>query len=116
LRVRGAPERLTAVIENVLDNALSFSPPEGTVRVELARRDRTALVTITDEGPGIPAGSEELVFARFYTYRPGHGKSEGHTGLGLALVKAIVEGYGGTVSAATRSAGGAILSIELPLA
>ena len=116
LRVRGAPERLTAVMENVLDNALSFSPLDGTVRVELARRDGAALVTISDEGPGIPAGSEELVFTRFYTYRPGPAKSEGHTGLGLALVKAIVEGYGGTVGAATRLVGGAIVSIELPLA
>ena len=115
-RVRVAPERLTSVVENVLDNALSFSPPDGTVRILLGRREGHAVLTVTDDGPGLPPGAEELVFARFYTYRPGQGKSDGHAGLGLALVKATVEGYGGTVAAATGPAGGAVISIALPLA
>ena len=116
LRVRGAPERLAAVVENILDNALSFSPADGTVRVELARQDGTALMTVTDEGPGIPAGSEEQIFSRFYSSRPGQSKAtEGHTGLGLALAKATVEGYGGAVSAATRPEGGACVTVRLPL-
>ena len=115
--VRGVPDRLTAVFENVLDNALSFSPPAGTVRIELTRQGAWAVATVTDEGPGFPAGSETLVFSRFYSYRPGPGKSDdGHTGLGLALVKAIVEGYGGAVSAATRPEGGAAVTVRLPLA
>src|SRR6185295_9899495 len=98
IRVRGVPERLTAVFENLLDNAVSFSPPDGTVAVELTPRPGWTVVTVTDDGPGLPAGSETLIFSRFYSFRPGSGKSdEGHTGLGLALVKAIVEGYGGAV-------------------
>lgn len=115
LVVEASPERLTEVFENILDNAVSFSPPGATVRIELARRDGAAMATVSDEGPGIPEGSQELIFSRFYSYRPGKTKSEdGHTGLGLALVKAIVEGYGGTVTASNRSEGGARFSVLLP--
>ena len=117
LPVRGVPERLTAVFENVLDNALSFSPRDGAVRIDLTRHAGWAVVTITDGGPGLPEGSEELIFSRFYSYRPGEGRSDdGHTGLGLALVKAIVEGYGGAVAAATRPEGGAAFTVRLPSA
>jgi two-component system sensor histidine kinase ChvG len=116
LSTLGVPERLTAVFENVLDNARSFSPPGGTVRFHLARQDAWAVATVTDDGPGLPPDSEELIFSRFYSYRPGEAKSEeGHTGLGLALVKAIVEGYGGSVHAATRPEGGAVFTVRLPL-
>jgi two-component system sensor histidine kinase ChvG len=113
----GVPERLTAVFENILDNARSFSPPGATVRLHLARQGAWAIATVADEGPGLPPGSEELIFSRFYTYRPSAGKSDdGHTGLGLALVRATVEGYGGAVSAATRPEGGAVFTVRLPLA
>ena len=115
LVVRGTPERLTQVFENLLDNAVSFSPPAGTVHVELGRRDGTAVAAISDEGPGLRPGSEEVIFARFYTERTDRtGTADGHTGLGLALVKAIVEGYGGAVGAATRPAGGACFTVRLP--
>jgi two-component system, OmpR family, sensor histidine kinase ChvG len=112
----GVPERLTAVFENILDNALSFSPSDGTVRLHLARQGAWAVATVTDEGPGLPAGSEELIFSRFYSYRPDRERNDdGHTGLGLALVKAIVEGYGGSVAAATRPEGGAVFTVRLPI-
>jgi two-component system, OmpR family, sensor histidine kinase ChvG len=113
LVLRGAPERLTQVFENLLDNAVSFSPPAGAVRIELARRDGMAVTTVSDEGPGLRPGSESLIFSRFYTERPGAAE-DGHTGLGLALVKAIVEGYGGSVRAATRPTGGAAFTVRLP--
>lgn len=117
LSTLGVPERLTAVFENILDNARSFSPPAGTVRLHLAREGAWVVAAVTDEGPGLPPGSEELIFSRFYSYRPGQEKSDhGHTGLGLALVKAIVEGYGGSVAAATRLEGGTVLTVRLPLA
>jgi two-component system sensor histidine kinase ChvG len=115
--VRGLPERLTQVFENLLDNALSFSPAGGTVRVELARQDGTAVAAVSDAGPGLRPGSEAIVFSRFYTERAGAAKTAGgHTGLGLALVKAIVEGYGGSVTGATGPAGGARFTVRLPVA
>jgi two-component system sensor histidine kinase ChvG len=117
LWVRGVRERLTAVFENLLDNAVSFSPPGGTVVVALVHRPGWAVATVTDDGPGLPAGSETLIFSRFYSFRPASEKSDaGHTGLGLALVKAIVEGYGGAVTGATRPEGGAVFTVRLPSA
>ena len=87
------------------------------MRIELGHPAGWAMVTITDDGPGLPEGSEVLIFSRFYTFRPSDSKSdEGHTGLGLALVKAIVEGYGGSATAATRPEGGAVFSVRLPSA
>jgi two-component system sensor histidine kinase ChvG len=117
LVVRALPERLTQVFENLLDNALSFSPPGGTVRVELARQDGAAVAAVADDGPGLRPGSEVIVFSRFYTERSAGAKTaNGHTGLGLALVKAIVEGYGGSVAGASGPAGGARFTVRLPVA
>src|SRR5262249_58428662 len=114
---RGPPGRLPRVSENLLDNAVSSSPPAGAVRIDLGRRDGAAVTAIADEGPGIPPGAETQIFGRFYTDRPGDDKTEaGHTGLGLALVRAIVAGYGGTVEAGTRPEGGACFTVRLPIA
>src|SRR4051812_8453027 len=97
--VRARAERLLQVFENLLDNALGFSPAGGTVTVTLAANGVTA-VRIEDQGSGIPESHLDRIFDRFFTYRPDEPHArDGHTGLGLAIVKAIVEGYGGTVTA-----------------
>ena len=117
LLIVASSDRLTQVFENLLDNAISFSPPDGRVAIQLTRAHKVANVAILDGGPGIPQGSEAAIFSRFYTYRPGTTKSaESHTGLGLSLVKAIVEGYGGTVEASNRLEGGAVFVVKVPLA
>jgi len=115
LPVRASPERLLQVFENLLDNARSFSPAGGTVTVTLERRNGTAAVRIDDEGPGIPESHLDRIFDRFFTYRPGEPDARsGHTGLGLAITKAIVEGYGGVVRAGNRGEGGARFEVVLP--
>jgi two-component system sensor histidine kinase ChvG len=117
-----APERLVRVFENVLDNARSFSPGSGTVCVRLERRAGEALVTIRDQGPGIPEQHLGGIFARFFSFRgePGEHSRSGapsadaeHTGLGLAIARAIVDGYGGAISARNAAEGGAIFEIRL---
>jgi two-component system sensor histidine kinase ChvG len=117
-----APERLVRVFENVLDNARSFSPESGTVGVRLERRAGEALVTIRDQGPGIPEQHLGGIFARFFSFRgePGEHSRSGapsadaeHTGLGLAIARAIVDGYGGAISARNAAEGGAIFEIRL---
>jgi two-component system, OmpR family, sensor histidine kinase ChvG len=114
VRVRARSERLLQVFENLLDNALSFSPAEGTVTVTLATNG-TASVRIEDQGPGIPESHLDRIFDRFFTYRPDEPRArDGHTGLGLAIAKAIVEGYGGTVTAGNRKGGGARFEVRLP--
>lgn len=109
------PERLEQVFENLLDNAVGFSPPGGEVTVELTAEQDAALVTVDDRGPGIPEEHRERIFDRFFTWRPDepHARN-GHTGLGLAIVKAIAEGYGGSVSVANRPQGGARFEVRLP--
>jgi two-component system, OmpR family, sensor histidine kinase ChvG len=112
-----SPERLAQVLENLLDNALSFAPRGSAVTVSLARNGTRALVAVADEGPGVPPQHLGKVFGRFFTYRPaGTGDGRPHTGLGLAIVKAIVEAHGGTVAVANRPQGGATFEVALPLA
>jgi two-component system, OmpR family, sensor histidine kinase ChvG len=118
IAVRGAPDRLVQVLENLLDNALGFAPIGSAVVVRLERDGDQGVVTVADQGPGIPREHLERIFDRFFTYRsdpPGEG-SRRHAGLGLAIVRAIAEGYGGSVRAANAAAGGALFELRLPLA
>lgn len=113
--VRASPERLTQVMENLLDNAASFSPEGETVEVRVGREGAAAVVTVDDRGPGIPEAHLERIFDRFFTWRPDDlGSRNGHTGLGLAIVKAIVDGYGGSIAARNRPEGGARFEVRLP--
>ncbi|MES1240460.1 MAG: ATP-binding protein [Acidobacteriota bacterium] len=116
--VRASPERLTQVIENLLDNAASFSPASEAVEVRVGREDGLALVTVDDRGPGIPESHLGRIFDRFFTWRPDgpgdRGDRNGHTGLGLAIVKAIVDGYGGSIAVRNRPDGGARFEVRLP--
>lgn len=118
VRVTASPDRLTQVFENLLDNALGFSPSGGAVTVDVARElsdPPVASVAVSDQGPGIPASHLDRIFDRFFTWRPGepHARN-GHTGLGLAIVKAIAEGYGGSVAASNRAEGGTRFEVRLP--
>lgn len=115
LLVRAVPDRLIQAFENLLDNALSFSPGGSAVRVALGADGNAALVTVTDEGPGVPPEHLEKVFARFFSYRPGTPNANGHAGLGLPIAKAIVEGYGGAIEVANRAEGGASFTVRLPM-
>ena len=113
--VEADPERLTRVFENLLDNAISFSPQNGEIRLHLEVKDKRAVVGIRDHGPGIPDEHLERIFSRFFSYRRNGTEEGGHTGLGLAIVKAIVEAYGGEVRALNHPEGGAVFETALPL-
>jgi two-component system sensor histidine kinase ChvG len=113
VRVSGSADRLTQVFENLLDNAISFSPPDTTVEVALSRIGGDAEVVIGDRGPGIPIEHHDRLFARFFSYRP-DSKDDQHTGLGLAIVKAIVEGYGGRITFHARDKGGTEFVVTIP--
>ena len=113
--VEADPERLLQVFENLLDNAASFSPQGGEIRIALETRETVAAISIHDQGPGIPEEHLELIFTRFFSYRRNGAGSDGHTGLGLAIVKAIAEGYGGEVRATNHPRGGALFETLWPL-
>jgi two-component system sensor histidine kinase ChvG len=112
--VVAGPDRLAQVFENVFQNARTFAPAGTTIEVATTAADGVCHVTIADRGPGIPEAHIDRVFDRFFSYRPGADTRREHTGLGLAIARAIVEGYGGTIRAANRPGGGAIFEVRLP--
>ncbi len=117
VRIRASPDRIVQVLDNLLANAVSFTPHGGTVTVTLRAEGRFAEITVADEGPGVPEEHRERIFDRFFTYRPDTDRTGGvgHTGLGLAIVKAIVDGHGGAVRVEPRHGGGATFLVRLPL-
>jgi two-component system sensor histidine kinase ChvG len=114
--VLGEEGRLARVLDNIVDNAISFSPPGGLVEICAVRLDDEVIVTIEDEGRGIPPEAREAIFNRFHSMRP-EGEAFGrHSGLGLAIAKAIVEGHDGRIVAEDRHDGrnGARLVMRIP--
>ncbi|WP_230206832.1 stimulus-sensing domain-containing protein [Novosphingobium sp. Gsoil 351] len=93
--IRGDSARLERVIDNLIDNALSFSPPDGVVQVGIARLGGKVILTVADDGPGVPPGEREAVFERFHSVRPPSEAFGGHSGLGLAIARTIVEAHEG---------------------
>jgi two-component system, OmpR family, sensor histidine kinase ChvG len=112
LTVEATEDRLIQVFENLLDNALSFTPAGGIVTVQVNAENGEVLTRIRDEGPGIAEANLGRIFDRFFTHRPANSRGA-HSGLGLSIVKTIVEAYGGSVSA-TNGERGAVFTVKLP--
>ncbi len=102
--VLGHDSRLGQVVTNLVDNARSFSPAGGTVRVTLKRLSRDVLLTVEDEGPGIRPDQFDRIFERFYTDRPDGESFGNNSGLGLSISKQIVEAHRGRIKAENRLA------------
>ncbi|MDB5359144.1 MAG: Signal transduction histidine kinase [Rhodospirillales bacterium] len=102
LIVQGKEGRLVQVFRNLFGNAVSFSPPDGKILVRAERHGQDALLTVEDEGPGVPEGKLAAIFDRFYSERPVGEKFGTHSGLGLSISKQIVEAHGGTIWAENR--------------
>ena len=112
----GHDSRLAQVINNLIDNAVSFSSEGGTVSVALRTEEDRIVATVSDEGPGI-RGDISRIFQRFYTDRPDGEHFGDHSGLGLAISKQIIEAHRGTISAANRTErSGAVFTVVLPRA
>ncbi len=105
--------RLGQVFNNLLDNALKYTPEGGKVVLSARREGKTAVVTVADNGPGVPVGEREAVFRRLY--RGDASRSQRGLGLGLSLVKAIVEAHGGTVMLDDAPGGGARFTVRVPV-
>jgi two-component system sensor histidine kinase ChvG len=114
--VNGHETRLAQVFANLVDNAVSFSPPGGTVTVAISTEGETIKVSVTDEGPGI-TGDVTRIFQRFYTDRPETESFGNHSGLGLSISRQIIEAHKGSIRAENRTdRSGAIFTIVLPRA
>jgi two-component system, OmpR family, sensor histidine kinase ChvG len=100
--VPGHDSRLGQVIDNLIENARSFSPPAGTVRVTCRRLKNTVEIIVDDDGPGVRPDALDKVFERFYTDRP-HQRFGQNSGLGLSISKQIVEAHGGAIWVENRA-------------
>ncbi|MDA5192463.1 sensor histidine kinase [Govanella unica] len=114
--VRGSLDMLEAIIENLVDNAVSFTPSGGRVQLELAGDRGFAVLSVSDNGPGVSEDQVTRIFDRYFTTRSqGHkGAPGGHLGLGLWIVKRNVDALGGSIVARNRSEGGLKITLRLP--
>jgi two-component system sensor histidine kinase ChvG len=101
-RIFGHDRRLGQVVNNLIDNAKSFSPPGGTVRVKARRLRSMVEFAVEDDGPGVPPENLARIFERFYTDRPDGEAFGQNSGLGLAISKQIVEAHDGRIWAENR--------------
>ena len=118
--VQGLGERLAQVFRNLIDNAISFSPANGVVRVSVHVAGGHVRAIVEDDGPGIAENDLERVFQRFYTERPSEHGFGKNSGLGLAIARQILASHGGRIWAENKhdtegNRSGARFIVELPL-
>jgi PAS domain S-box-containing protein len=112
--VRADPDRLAQVVTNLLSNAIKFSPPDHEVVVAIEQRDEAVRLSVRNDGPGIDAEFKPHVFEKFAQADATHGGQKGGTGLGLNIVKQIVDRLGGKVWFDDAAGGGTVFHVELP--
>ena len=114
--VLGDPASIEPVVGQLVENAIKYSPTGGEIRVVVKGGDGHVVVDVLDDGIGIPAGTEEHLFTRFYQVGNGDRREYAGMGLGLHIVRQLVEAQGGTVHARNRAEGGASIGFTLPYA
>lgn len=110
------PLKITQAVENLLDNALKYTPAGSHIDLEAHTGEREVIVTVRDNGPGIPATDLPHIFERFYRVEKGRSREKGGTGLGLSIVKHIVQLHGGRVWAESTPGQGSAFHFSLPAA
>jgi signal transduction histidine kinase len=109
-------DEIHQVIYNLLDNAVKYTGPGGRVELRLEREDGWVILSVADNGVGIPEGDIPRIFERFYRVDKARSREAGGTGLGLSIVSDTVKKRGGTISAANRPEGGAVFTVRWPAA
>jgi two-component system sensor histidine kinase ChvG len=109
-------DRLAQVVNNLIDNAVSFSPPGGRIEVAVRRLNHLVELRVEDHGPGVPAEARDAIFERFYSERPHHEDYGKHSGLGLSIARSIVDALDGRIRVEARADGkpGAAFIVLLP--
>jgi len=115
LRVPADHEAVRQIVDNLLSNAIRYTPADGDVTLRLARRDGEALLEIEDTGVGIDPSHHERIFERFYRVDKARSRELGGTGLGLAIVKHVVRRLGGSIGLDSEVGKGSVFTIEIPL-
>jgi len=112
--VKADSDRMAQVLDNLLDNAIRYAPPGSAVTVSILRIGNEIVLRVTDCGPGIPAKHLPFIFERFYRADPGRDRSQGGAGLGLAIVRSLVEAQDGRVTVESTEGQGATFTVFLP--
>src|SRR5689334_15414967 len=115
-RATGSPEDLRRVLDNLVDNAVKYTPDKAPIEVRVANGGETVRIAVVDHGPGIPRNEQERVFERFYRLDPDMASGVGGTGLGLYIAKQLVERMGGRLVVTSEPGHGAAFVMELPSA
>ncbi len=113
-QVRADADDLETIWNNLLDNAIRYSPQGGEVRVSVGKENGYARIDIADQGPGIQQDDLKIIFDRFQRSDLSRSRETGGYGLGLAIAKAMVEAYGGSIAAESRHGNGTTFSVTLP--
>lgn len=116
LLVRGDEEALRQVLNNLIDNAVKYTPPGGRVSIAARRDGAMAVIEVADTGAGIPAEHHDRLFERFYRVDKARSRELGGTGLGLSIVKHLCQAMGGTVAVQSEINRGSTFIVRLPLA
>ncbi|MGH2756709.1 MAG: sensor histidine kinase [Actinomycetota bacterium] len=116
LRVRVQPEHLREIVDRVLDNAVKFTKHDGQIDVHVGKFDNYAIISITDDGPGIPPQEHERIFERFVTLGDLLTRESNGLGMGLFIVRNLVESMDGAVWVKSEPGHGATFRVKLPLA
>jgi len=111
IHVAGIRERLVSLIDNLIENAVKYSPEGGRIEVQLQSRDKSAQLRVSDAGPGIPVELRERVFDRFFR---DPNQTQSGSGLGLAIVKAVTQQHNGRVNLSTSAEGGLMVTVDFP--
>lgn len=114
--VRAESEGLRTILDNLVDNAINYTPAGGLVRIAVELLEREACLTVADTGVGIPREHQQRVFERFYRVDRARSRAVGGTGLGLAIVKHLTQAFGGRVELESELEKGSTFRVWLPLA
>lgn len=112
--VHGDPELLMTALRNLIDNAIRYSPENTRIGVGIKSKKGTALVSVKDQGPGIPNDEQDRIFERFYRVDAARSRQTGGTGLGLSIVKHVMAQHGGEISLWSTPGQGSTFTVSLP--
>jgi two-component system, NtrC family, sensor histidine kinase GlrK len=115
VQLQAEPEKLRVIVDNLVSNAIKFSPPGGGIRIRLDREANDAVLEVRDQGPGVPEEDRDRVFEAFYQGRMPQSASVQGTGLGLSIAREHVLAHGGSISINHNYREGACFQVRLPL-
>ena len=113
--VMGDPDRMAQVFSNIYENSLRYTDPPGILRILSEKRSGSLLLCIEDSAPGVPDSAMPFIFDRLYRVDPSRSRKEGGSGLGMAIIKSIVDGHHGKITVSPSQLGGLRIEITLPL-